>query len=157
VAKTGKNQLDTYLDEPTLDIHFSVAIDVLEWWKSNNERFPDLALMARDLLSILITIVASESAFIIGSRILNKYRNCLLSTSVEAIICTSSWKHGFCDSKLFIIDVFSSFLFLIHNFLYRNFLFTLFCLKIMKTMTKIEKIEETCSSAASNDPGSDTE
>jgi len=105
VAKTGKNQLYTYLDEPTLDIHFSVAIDVLEWWKSNNERFPDLALMARDLLSILITIVASESAFSIGSRILNKYRNCLLSTSVEAIICTCSWKHGFCDGKLFIIEL----------------------------------------------------
>jgi len=69
---------------------FSINIDVLEWWKSNIHHFPDLALMAKDLLSISITMVASESTFNIGSMILNKYRNCLLSTSVEAIICTSS-------------------------------------------------------------------
>jgi len=65
----------------------------------------------------MITTVASESAFNIGSKILNKYRNCLLSTSVEAIICTSSWKHGFYDGKLYIIDVFNSFLFLYKFFI----------------------------------------
>jgi len=57
--------------------------------------------MVRDLLSIPITTIASESTLNIDSKILNKYRNYLLSTSVEAIICTSNWKHGFCDGKLY--------------------------------------------------------
>nr|KYP57990.1 Putative AC transposase [Cajanus cajan] len=93
--KSGRNQLDIYLDEPTLDLDFTEHMDILQWWKNNSQRFPDLSLMARDLLSIPITTVASESAFNIGSRILNKYRNRLLPENVEAIICVSSWKYGF--------------------------------------------------------------
>jgi len=88
--KVGKTQLDTYLDKPTLDFDFLEHVDVLEWWKNNSQRFFNLTLMARDLLSIPITTVASEFAFTIGSRILNKYSNQLLPENLEAIICTSS-------------------------------------------------------------------
>ncbi|XP_068498276.1 zinc finger BED domain-containing protein RICESLEEPER 2-like [Phaseolus vulgaris] len=69
--KAGRSQLDTYLDEPTLDFDYLEHMDV-------------------DLLSNPITTVASESTFSIGSRILNKYRNRLWPENVEAIICTSS-------------------------------------------------------------------
>ena len=103
VNQSGRTQLGTYVNEPTLDFEFLEHMDVLEWWKNNSQRFSDLALMARDLLSIPITTVASESAFSIGSRILNKYRNSLLPENVEAIICTSSWKHGFSEGNLFIL------------------------------------------------------
>lgn len=72
---------------------------VLDWWKTNSPRFPHLSIMACDLLSIPFTTVASESAFSIGSRILNKYRNRLSSDCVEAIICTRNWKHGFNEGK----------------------------------------------------------
>ena len=95
VNKAERSQLDTYLDEPILNFDYLEQMDLLDWWKNNSQRFSELALMARDLLSIPITTIASEFAFSIGSRILNKYRNRLLPENVEAIICTSSWKHGF--------------------------------------------------------------
>ncbi|XP_016173252.1 zinc finger BED domain-containing protein RICESLEEPER 2-like [Arachis ipaensis] len=100
-VKSGKNQLDIYLSEATLFCNDAI-IDVLQWWKDNHHRFPTLSLMARDLLSIPITTVASESAFSMGSHILNKYRSHLLPDNVEAVICTRNWICGYDDYGIII-------------------------------------------------------
>jgi hypothetical protein len=47
--------------------------------------------MARDLLAIPISTVASESAFSLGGRILDDFRSSLTSTMVEKLICASDW------------------------------------------------------------------
>ncbi|XP_050908840.1 zinc finger BED domain-containing protein RICESLEEPER 4-like [Lathyrus oleraceus] len=96
-TEIGKSRLGVYLDEASVDLSYQNFDDlnVLQWWKENCNRFKELSLLARDLLGIHITTVASESAFSIGSIILNKYRSRLLSQNVEALICTRSWLHGF--------------------------------------------------------------
>ncbi|XVF19339.1 hypothetical protein REPUB_Repub11eG0102200 [Reevesia pubescens] len=66
-----KSQLDLYLSESRMEIT-TTPFDVLTYWKDKYSRYPELANMARDILSIPITTVASESAFSIGGRVLNK-------------------------------------------------------------------------------------
>ena len=85
-----QSQLDIYLDE---GCYVGNDLDVLEYWKLHKHRFPELAIMARDILSIPITTVASKSSFSISGRILHKYRNCLLPKTVQALICTRNWLH----------------------------------------------------------------
>lgn len=89
-----KSDLDVYLEEGRLinkGNTNSVKFDALEWWKTNTLKFRILSDMARDILSIPISTVASESAFSAGGRVLNKCRSCLKLETVQALICTGDW------------------------------------------------------------------
>nr|KYP68859.1 Putative AC9 transposase [Cajanus cajan] len=59
--------------------------------KLNSGRFPILSNMARDLLVIPISTMASESAFSIGGRVLDAYRSSLTPQMVEALFCMQDW------------------------------------------------------------------
>lgn len=51
-------------------------------------------MMARDLLGVPVSTVASESAFSAGGRVLDRFRSSLTPRTVEALICTQDW---YCD------------------------------------------------------------
>ena len=49
------------MEEPRMDRN--AKLDILSCWKGNQFRYPKLAAMVRDVLSIPISTVASESTF----------------------------------------------------------------------------------------------
>nr|GEW49207.1 zinc finger BED domain-containing protein RICESLEEPER 2 [Tanacetum cinerariifolium]GEW50848.1 zinc finger BED domain-containing protein RICESLEEPER 2 [Tanacetum cinerariifolium] len=91
---SSDDELKKYLKEPPLELDDEEDFDILLWWKLNSLRFPIVSKMAKDILSIQISTVASESAFSTSGRVLDPYRNALSSQIVEALICTQSWGSG---------------------------------------------------------------
>jgi len=65
--------------------------DILSWWKTNGLKFLTFQAIARDLLAIPITIVASESAFSTGGKTLTSHRSRLHHITIKALMCTRSW------------------------------------------------------------------
>lgn len=47
--------------------------------------------MARDILATPVSIVSFESTFSTDGLVLDQFRSCLNSNTVEALICTQNW------------------------------------------------------------------
>jgi hypothetical protein len=57
----------------------------------NSTKFPVLVQIARIVLAILITIVASESAFSTGEHVLDPFRSLLALKNVKVLVCAQNW------------------------------------------------------------------
>jgi hypothetical protein len=84
-----RTELDRYLAEECEEDYRK--FDILAWWKGQSSRFPILSSMARDVLAIPISTVASESAFSTGGRILDDFRSSLTPFMIEALVCSQDW------------------------------------------------------------------
>ncbi|OWM74551.1 zinc finger BED domain-containing protein RICESLEEPER 2-like [Punica granatum] len=101
-ASTKKSELEKYLDETRSDR--KTNLDILEYWKINSQRYPTVARMARDVLSIPVSTVASEAAFSCGGRVLDQYRSSLKPELVEALMCYRDWLYGLADGSGISVD-----------------------------------------------------
>ncbi|KAK9681591.1 hypothetical protein RND81_10G013400 [Saponaria officinalis] len=85
-----KSELDKYLSD---DLEQNDdKFDLLGWWKdSSTRRYPIISKLAKDVLAMPISTVASESAFSTGGRVLDSFRTSLTPRIVEALICCQDW------------------------------------------------------------------
>ncbi|KAI3876975.1 hypothetical protein MKX03_024560 [Papaver bracteatum] len=91
----GKTELDRYFidkfEEGEGEDGDDDEFDLLGWWKTNINKYRILGHMAKDILAIPVSSVASESAFSTGKRVLSPCRSSLSTRTVEALLCTQSW------------------------------------------------------------------
>ncbi|KAF7129192.1 hypothetical protein RHSIM_Rhsim10G0103300 [Rhododendron simsii] len=71
-----KSEMDQYLEE--IVFPNTEDFNILHWWKVNSGKYPTLARMARDILAVPATTVASEAAFSVGGRVIDESRASLL-------------------------------------------------------------------------------
>jgi hAT family C-terminal dimerisation region len=83
----SKSELEKYLMND-LEVVDEACFDILQWQKFNSPRFPILSHMARDVLAVPISTVASVSTFSTGGRILYAFRSSLTPKIVQSFVCT---------------------------------------------------------------------
>nr|XP_028961425.1 zinc finger BED domain-containing protein RICESLEEPER 1-like [Malus domestica] len=76
--KVVGDEVDSYLFDPLV----------------NGNKYPILAAIAKDILAIHVSTVASESAFSTGGRVISDFRSSLTPKLVEALICMQNWLRG---------------------------------------------------------------
>ena len=78
-------EFDHFIDEGVLKKNED--FDILGWWKSNGLKYLILQRIARDILAILVTTIASESTFSIGGRLLSPHHSKLHLKTIEVMMC----------------------------------------------------------------------
>ncbi|PHT56684.1 Elongator complex protein 5 [Capsicum baccatum] len=66
-------------------------INTLEWWRSNGTQYPMLSRLARDILNVPMSTVASENPFSQGRQQLGDNRHSLGSNTMNVLICLRDW------------------------------------------------------------------
>ncbi|CAN6349436.1 unnamed protein product, partial [Urochloa humidicola] len=89
--RNESNELDKYMLE---SLQKQSPFDILAYWKNETNKYPILSQIARDMMAIQVSIVASESAFSAAGRVVDPYRNRLDPEMVQALICTKDWIHA---------------------------------------------------------------
>ena len=84
------NDLDRYLLDGVEELD-DTNFDVLLWWKNKVPTYRALTIMARDILAIPVTSVASECAFSTSKRVLDQFRSSLTPKTVESLVCAQDW------------------------------------------------------------------
>ncbi|CAL5339508.1 unnamed protein product [Camellia sinensis] len=87
----GKSEVDKYLEDACEKEGPNSHFEILNWWKVNSSRYKILSQVARDILAIPVSTVASEAAFSTGGRVIDQFRSSLTPKLVECLICLQDW------------------------------------------------------------------
>ncbi|XP_075504396.1 zinc finger BED domain-containing protein RICESLEEPER 2-like [Primulina tabacum] len=82
----SKKRLCEEDDESEMAIRLSLKQE-FKMYRSGGKMFPILSRMARDILAVPISTVASEAAFSTGGRVVDAFRSSLLPKIVQSLIC----------------------------------------------------------------------
>ena len=87
--ESARMEFDRFIDEGVLKRN--VDFDILGWWKSNSLKYPTLQRIARDILAIPVTTIASKSIFSTSERLLSPHHSRLHLKTIEAMMCAQNW------------------------------------------------------------------
>ena len=79
-------ELSAYLDSDNVT-SYEDDFDLLLWWRDHKLTFPILSIMDRDILSVPVSTVSSESCFSLTDRIIEERRRRLSPETVEMLTC----------------------------------------------------------------------
>jgi hypothetical protein len=92
-GSVNASELAAYLDSDNVTA-YEDEFDLLLWWRDHKLTYPVLSIMARDIMSVPVSTVSSESCFSLTGRIIEERRRRLLPEHVEMLACIKDWELG---------------------------------------------------------------
>jgi hypothetical protein len=71
VSMGNANELSTYLEGDTVT-QFADTFSILNWWHEHKSNYPVLSILARDILTVPVPTISSESTFSTSGRIIEE-------------------------------------------------------------------------------------
>ena len=90
-SPNNTTDIDRYLSVEIIPFEDNENFGILEWWKKQQIKYPVLSIIARDVLTVPVSTVASEAAFSAGGRVVSKKRCNLSPQAIEAVVCSKDW------------------------------------------------------------------
>jgi hypothetical protein len=87
VSMGNANELSTYLEGDTVT-QFDDSFSIINWWHEHKSNYPVLSILARDVLTVPVSTISSESAFSTSGSIIEERQRRLSPEMVEALTCT---------------------------------------------------------------------
>ena len=85
------NELSNYLDSDSLT-QFNDTFNIISWWHEHKLSYHVLSILARDVLTVPVSTVSSESVFSTTGRILEERRRRLSPDMVKILTCVKDWE-----------------------------------------------------------------
>jgi hypothetical protein len=85
------SELSMYVDSDPITV-FDDDFGILSWWREHKNTYPILSILAKDVLTVPVSTISSESVFSLTSRVLEERRRCLTSEMVETLTCLKDWQ-----------------------------------------------------------------
>ncbi|XP_039787014.1 zinc finger BED domain-containing protein RICESLEEPER 2-like [Panicum virgatum] len=90
-SASNSSELVSYLDCDTVN-HLTDDFNILDWWHQHKLIYPVLSIMAKDILTVPVSTISSESTFSMTGRIIEERRRSLKPEMVEMLTCIKDWE-----------------------------------------------------------------
>lgn len=85
------SELSAYFDSDIVQ-KYDDDFNLLTWWQDHKLTYSSLSMLAKDVLTVPVSTISSESAFSLTGRIIEERR--LTSEMVEMLTCIKDWEEG---------------------------------------------------------------
>lgn len=89
MTTSDKPEIDVYFGEPVTADHSK--FEVLDYWKRNSDRFPNLSRIVKDYLAIPGISTPSERVFSGGRQLITDFRCRLSGETITACMLLQNW------------------------------------------------------------------
>jgi hypothetical protein len=86
-------ELTNYLDSNHVS-QFDDSFNILSWWHDHKRTYHVLSILAKDILTVPVSNISSESAFSLCGKVLDERRWSLSPKHVEMVSLIKDWEQG---------------------------------------------------------------